>query len=231
MLFDNTCVVLLPTLNEVNSIGQMIDEIQEYIPPARIIVADSGSLNGTKEVVEKKGINIIHSTPGKGRTVQAAWYYFRYHCPSVESIMMLDSDGTYPTDMLPIMFYVLSRMDYDVVSGSRISDLSKREKGAMPFMNLLGNKVLTEIANILYPIQTTDLCTGYWGFNRKALESIDLSAKNFELEADVFVEMNRNKLRYFEYPITYKARVGSKPKLRLSDGYKIASWLIKKRFE
>jgi hypothetical protein len=58
---------------------------------------------------------------------------------------------------------------------------------------------------------------------------LQLSARGFEIEADMFAECVRQGLRITEIPITYRARK-DQPKLSsLRDGVKIGLFLCKRR--
>jgi dolichol-phosphate mannosyltransferase len=58
---------------------------------------------------------------------------------------------------------------------------------------------------------------------------LELEARGFEIEAEMFAECVRNGLRIAEIPITYRARA-DQPKLSsLRDGVKIGMFLWKRR--
>ncbi len=63
-----------------------------------------------------------------------------------------------------------------------------------------------------------------------AIQRLDLAARGFEIEADMFAECVRQDLSIAEIPITYRARV-DQPKLSsLRDGIKIGLFLCMRRF-
>lgn len=57
------CTVIIPALNEEKSIGQVIQEIPEWVD--RILVADNGSTDRTAEVAEAAGAVIVDA-PERG---------------------------------------------------------------------------------------------------------------------------------------------------------------------
>jgi hypothetical protein len=60
---------------------------------------------------------------------------------------------------------------------------------------------------------------------------MELAARGFEIEADMFAECVRKGLRIAEIPITYRARK-DRPKLAsLRDGAKIGLFLCKRRLQ
>jgi dolichol-phosphate hexosyltransferase len=95
-------------------------------------------------------------------------------------------------------------------------------------VNIVGNTLLTLLAQLLFHVKISDVCTGLWGFRRDAIRRLELAARGFELEADLFAESVLKGCSVAEIPITYRAR-HDRPKLvSLRDGLKISAFLFKK---
>ena len=215
---------MVPAKNEVETIGHVLKAIPR-MSNCDVIVVDGDSTDGTVEESIKHGVTVIVGKGlGKGFDVRIALELLK-----PDYLYMLDADGTYDPVNILAMHYLLSRDFCDVMIGSRINRML--EKGAMSYRNIFGNVMLTLLANILYKERTSDLCTGLWGFNRKALDCIKLTADGFDIEANLFTEINRNKLKLRAIPIAYRGRGGTKPKLKMSDGFVIAKRLITERFK
>jgi len=221
--------VLLPAYNEAESIGRVIDDIPKERLLAmgyetRVIVADSYSTDETAAISIDKGAMVVGCSRGKGTAVRHTLRgLIRRLNP--DCVVMLDSDYTYPPNYISIFVDRLN--EFDVVIGSRFESM---ESGAMSKTHERGNRALTWIANLLYRTKTPDLCTGYWGFGRKALSLIRLRAKGFDLEANLFTETDRHKLTLGIIPIYYRARVVTDSKLRVVDGVWIVKRLIQEKF-
>ena len=227
-MLGNGVSVIIPALNEEETIGRVVDEIpKEKMEQAgykvEILVVDNNSTDGTKKIAEEKGARVIvEPVRGKGRAIRTA-----FESVSGEFIFMLDADYTYPATHIPEMLKVLEG-GYDVVLGSRLK--GRREKGAMTRLNLVGNHLLAFLANILYGTRISDLCTGYWGFRAEVIKDLKLDATGFELEANMFAEIAKKGYRIGEVPVNYRRRA-TYPKLgALRDGFKIGRKLIRKRF-
>ena len=113
-----------------------------------------------------------------------------------------------------------------VVVGSRIR--GSIERGAMSNANLLGNRLLSGFASLLFRTRISDVCSGMWAFDSGKLKSLGLTAEGFELEADIFAECSLQGIPIVEIPIPYSKRIGE-PKLRLREGLRIAFALLRKR--
>jgi glycosyltransferase involved in cell wall biosynthesis len=228
MMNKNKICVIIPTLNEESSIGKVIDEIPKqaledagYV--VEIMVVDGISTDQTTQIARAKGARVVLETRrGKARAIRTA-------LEGVESnyIFMLDGDFTYSASYIPVMLQALQK--YPVVIGSRLK--GKREKGALGNVNFIGNHLLTGFANILYGTRISDLCTGYWGFRREVVQSLNLTTDGFQLEADLLIQVARKGYRIGEIPILYRCRAGKAKLSGLKDGIKIAKFLFSKRFK
>jgi len=115
-----------------------------------------------------------------------------------------------------------------VVIGSRLK--GKIEKGAMSELNIIGNRLLTLMANILHQGGTSDLCAGFWGSPGDVLGDLKLSADGFDFEADLFIQISRGSYSIAQVPITYRRRPTKQKLNSLKDGFKIGWKLIRDKF-
>ena len=220
--------IILPALNEELTIGKVIDEIpkedlQKVGYGVEIVVVDNNSTDGTAEIAKEKGVKVIvESIQGKGRAVRTA-----FKSVSGDFIFILDADYTYPATYIPRMLEVLQE-GYDVVIGSRLK--GQMREGAMSRVNLVGNRLLVFMANVLYRTRISDLCTGYWGLTRRVIEELELDAKGFELEAAMFTEIAKKGYNIAEVPICYRRRTAPGNLSSLKDGIKIGWTLLTARF-
>jgi len=141
--------VILPALDEQETIGQVIDAIPvEYLLQSGygvdITVVDGHSKDMTGAIAKARGARLlVQHGHGKGDAVRSAFEDF-----DGDYLFMMDADNTYPPEKIPDMLKLLEKDVYDVVLGSRLS--GSIEPGAMSRLNYIGNVVLTETANLLY---------------------------------------------------------------------------------
>jgi dolichol-phosphate hexosyltransferase len=218
--------IIIPTLNEESSIGRVIDEIPRKILEdsgysVDVLVADGISIDQTTQIAREKGAIVLHeSRKGKARAIRTALV-------KVDSnyIFMLDGDYTYPATYIPAMLETLQT--FPVVIGSRLK--GQREKGSLRKINLIGNYLLTALANLLFGTRISDLCTGYWGFRSDVIKQINLTADGFQLEAEFLVRVSRKGFKIGEVPILYRCRAGKAKLSGFRDGMRIAGFLLSKR--
>ena len=212
-------VVLIPAKNEEKGIGRVIKESKKHAD--KVIVVDGDSKDKTIMVGRKSGAEIFKGE-GKGKGYDFSKFLSDYEVSVKDVYVMLDGDGTYPTKYIPEFFATLK--EYDIVSGKR----SGAPANLKNIIHFAGNKIISLTGFLLYG-KYIDICTGMWGFRGKALRKLHLSAKGFELEADLFINLRRLGLKHKEILISHRKRIG-KEKLKEIDGFKIIYFLAKKKF-
>ncbi len=229
-MFKNEISVVLPALDEEMTIGRVIDgipivQLKQKGYDIDIMVVDGHSTDKTREIAQKKGARLIlQEGRGKGMGMKAA-----FRASSGNYLFMLDSDDTYPgyhiLDMLPL----LESGHYDVVLGSRLS--GNITPGAMSKLNMLGNKLLTNTANLLFPNghRVTDVCTGMWGFRREIVQRLNLEAKHFDIEAEMYAKCVKMSCKIGEVPIDYNKRISPSKLSSMKHGISIATRLFKEK--
>ena len=95
--------VLLPTLEEAETIGEVVDGFLEA-GFEHVLVVDGHSTDGTREVAREHGARVVTQTgSGKGQAVREGVEHI-----DREYVLMADGDGTYrpadAKDMLEPLF-------------------------------------------------------------------------------------------------------------------------------
>ncbi len=213
---EDVCI-LIPTLNEGETIGKLIREFKSMDYP-NILVIDGRSTDDTLKNAQNAGAKvIIQSGAGKGQAVSQAFQLI-----TNKYIVMIDGDGTYLPEEINRLLEPVSAGIADHVIGNRFANY---QEGAFTRLNLFGNKILNKIFGFAYGIWLNDILSGYRAFNNNTIKQIELNRTGFETETEITVECVKKDLKIMEVPITYLARVnGATTKLQpLRDGFKIAS--------
>ncbi len=193
--------VLLPTLNEAETIGEVIDGFRAE-GFENILVMDGDSDDGTQAIAKEHGARVlIQSGRGKGQAVREA-------VNAVESpyILMADGDGTYrPSDAGTMLDPVVSGRAEHVI-GDRFADM---EPGAMTRLNAAGNRLINRLFTMIHGRNLSDILSGYRAFTRSSFDRFNLEADGFGIETELAVECVRQGIETEVVPITYEARPGS----------------------
>jgi dolichol-phosphate mannosyltransferase len=212
--YKDVCV-LIPTLNEEESIGPVIKEFQA-MGFQNILLADGHSTDGTVDIARAAGSRIfVQSGSGKGQAMKEV-----FEVIEEEYILLIDGDGTYLPSEAPALLEPVMKGRAEHVVGNRHG---RMHGGALKRLNMFGNKMINFFFSTIYRVRLTDILSGYRAFTREGIHSLDLSTPGFEIESEMTIESVKKGLRIVEVPISYRPRsAGTKTKLHpFRDGLKI----------
>ena len=215
---DEVCI-LIPTLNEDLTIGEIVREFKE-LGYNHILIIDGNSTDNTVKISRESGANVrTQSGKGKGNAIIEA-----FEIMEQPYILMLDGDGTYnPKDAEKMLTPLFS--GFDQVIGDR---LINAEEGAFSRLNLFGNHMVNFLFKVAHSRDLRDILSGYRAFTRPAIQQMNLKEKGFEIETEISVESVRNGQRVMVVPIKYSRRPGTTTKLSpFHDGIKIVSTIYR----
>ncbi len=215
--------VVIPTLNEEDSIGDVLDKIpKDPKYEWEIIIVDGDSKDRTREIAEKKGAKVIvEKRRGYGRAYKTGFEH-----ATGEIIVTLDGDDTYPAEKITEIVEYLLKNDLDFISCERFSMM---KKGAMTLTHKIGNKILTIATRLLFGVKIKDSQSGMWVFRRDILKSLNLTSDGMPFSEEIKIEAWK-KFRCAEIPIEYRERKGEVKLNTWRDGFRNLKFLLKKRF-
>src|SRR4030066_1779444 len=221
--------IIIPVYNEVKTIQESIRRVPATGLVDEILAVDDGSIDGSREVLEKLSKDgqvkvIFHDhNQGKGKAVRTG-----IQNASGDLILIQDADLEYDPREYPNFLRPIQEGIADVVYGSRFLGAGRRP---VLFWNMVANKILTLVTNILYNNILTDMETGYKLFRREIVQNMPLKARGFDFEPEFTAKMLKSKARIYEVPLSFNPRDYSQGrKIRARDAF-IAMWtLIKYRF-
>ncbi|MCX6697858.1 MAG: S-layer glycoprotein N-glycosyltransferase AglJ [Methanoregula sp.] len=215
---DEVCI-LIPTLNEAPTIGQVIREFKA-LGYNHILVIDGKSADNTVKIAREAGATVrTQSGKGKGNAIIEAFEVIEQ-----PYILMLDGDGTESAKDAEKMLSPLF-LGFDQVIGNRLIDA---EEGSFSRLNLFGNHMLNMLFKIAHSRDLHDILSGYRAFSRTAIQQMHLKETGFEIETEISVEAVRNGQRIMVVPIRYSRRPGTATKLSpFHDGIKIVSTIYR----
>ena len=217
---------MLPTLDEEEALplvyGRIpFGELEGLGWKPRVFVIDGGSCDLTQKEALKLGCE-FHCQWGEGKGAGMRQAFDAFLKSGDEVLVMLDSDGTYSPEEIPLM--IESLPPGGVVIGDRLRGNLHPE--AMSPFNWIGNHLLTWMAVSLHGRVINDLCSGFWAFNREAIVKMQLNSMRFEIEAEMYTCCVNRKIPIHHLPISYSKRTGIAKLGSLKDGSSIARKLI-----
>jgi glycosyltransferase involved in cell wall biosynthesis len=209
--------VIIPAYNEEEGIVSTVKEVREATRSldAEIIVVDDGSTDKTAERAQELADKLVrHATNrGKGAAMRSG-----FEAASGEYLIFLDADGTYPAKFIPKMVQKLAEVDAVFTC--------RTNKEHIPFLNRLGNWLITKLIKKFSGFVGNDPLSGLYGLRRNVVEAIGLESSTFAIETEIVVKVSGMRFTATEIPITYRPRLGSSKLRPLRDGWRILRMVI-----
>lgn len=213
--------VIIPTINEEGSIGEVIDEVQKSLA-CEILVVDSNSKDRTVEIAKAKGATVINEPRlGYGRAYKTGFQH-----ATGDIIVTLDGDLTYPAYKIPELLKMLEKENLDFITCDRLTYL---EKGVMSGKHRFGNSVLTFFTMALFGMKIKDTQSGMWFFKKKILDKLELLSDEMAFSEEIKIESWKKGFQFKEVPIEYRIRKGEAKILTWQHGLGNLMFLFKKR--
>ncbi len=193
--------VIIPALNEEQSIGRVIDAIPKHLDPD-VIVVDNGSTDRTSEVARAHGARVV-SEPhrGYGAACLAGLAALR----EADIVAFLDADLSDDPAVLPDLIEPIASGRADLAIGSRM--IGEREPGALPLHSRFGNWLAGMILTHLYRQPTTDLGP-LRALRRETLERLQMADRGFGWTMEMQAKAARLRVPTLEVAVPYRRRVG-----------------------
>jgi len=223
VLHMTTVTLVIPTLNEEETIGEVIDTVPEGAVD-EVLIVDGKSKDRTVDIAQERGARtIIELRRGYGRA-----YKTGFANAEGDIIVTLDGDMTYPSEAIGGLVRMLEDEGLDFITCDRLSNLDPK---AMTLTHRFGNWALVFTMNVLFRMKLKDSQSGMWVFRKRILEKVTLTADGMPLSEEIKIEAWKKGFKCREVAIDYRPRTGTGAKLNTwSDGFLNLRFLFRKRF-
>jgi hypothetical protein len=201
--------IVIPCLNEAETLATCIGKALDYMKRSgivgEVIVADNGSIDGSRDIAGRNGASVItvHKR-GYGAAVRGG-----VGAANGRFVIMGDADDSYDFSSLDAFVKEL-RDGADLVMGNRFAGGIQR--GAMPALHeYFGNPVLSGIGRVFFASPLHDFHCGLRGFKRELIERLDLRTNGMEFASEMIVKATLHKLTIREVPTTLSKDGRSRP--------------------
>ena len=143
--------VVIPTHNEVQSIGRVLADLPADIV-TEVLVVDSNSTDGTPETASKMGARILRE-PRRGYGRACLTGLASANNPDV--VVFLDGDYSDRPAELPLLLAPIIAGRADITLGSRLG--KRRIREALPWHQAFGNRLAACLISLLYKLDISDL--------------------------------------------------------------------------
>jgi glycosyltransferase involved in cell wall biosynthesis len=197
--------VLIPTLNEEESIGGLVGRLPRDVVN-RVIVADGGSRDATVERARQAGAEVVAAERGYGRACLAA----AKAAADCKILVFMDGDGADDPSAIPALVRPIVADEQDFVIGSRAR--GKREPGSIAWHQLAAGRLMGAGIRLLYGVRFTDMCA-FRAIRRDALLGLGMREPTYGWNIEMQMRAAAAGLRILEIPVDYYRRTGGSSKV------------------
>lgn len=203
-------LVVIPTYNERENIGPILERLLKALPDVNALVVDDGSPDGTGAIADElakadERIQVMHRTEkaGLGAAYVAGfrWGLAREYATIVE----MDADGSHAPEDLPRVLEALD--DADLSIGSRYVP------GGSTVNWPMRRKLLSWVANFYAKIalgtKINDITAGFRAYRRTVLEKLpldEIASRGYCFQIDLAFRTKLAGFEVVEVPITFTER-------------------------
>lgn len=162
---EDGIVAIIPAYNEAETIGSVIDEVQEYVE--YIVVIDDKSSDDTERIAREHGAVVIEHAvnTGVGGALRTGYKFAIDH--GFEYVVQIDADGQHDPTYIPELLAVAP--EFDIVIASRYLNQSFRDYS---FVRRMGIRFFTAMVNILGSLSISDVTSGFRVYKVSSLKQI-----------------------------------------------------------
>jgi len=215
--------VIVPVFNEEGILEEFHRRVRDLDVNLNLIFVDNASSDNSLRILESfADVTIIRHSVNEG--YGGSLIDGMAHCRN-DKVVIIDADCEYPPEAIPAILDALD--NHDLVYTSRLLRRHSAADANMPFLKLLGNRIISGLFNLLFRQRTTDLYTGCKGFRRGCIEGLDFKRTGFEHVLEFACLLSARGYRIFDIPIAYAPRsTGASKMSHVSETAKFLALLL-----
>ena len=212
--------VVIPTLNEVSTIKQVL----EAIPKERvdeILVIDGRSTDGTVELVKELGYTLIFQpTKGFGEA-----FSFGAKKAKGDVVVFINGDNSQNPNDIPKLLDKLEE-GYDMVMASRYLPGAGSDDDT--WLHYIGNRIFTLLTNIIHGTRFSDVLYFFIAARKEVFNKVQTTSLRFEYCIELPVKTHKAGFKITQVPSFERKRSGGQAKVNaFSVGWKILLAILK----
>ena len=225
------CLVIVPTYNEAENIGKLLEEIFRLYPGMLdVLIIDDNSPDGTAGIVRglQKRLDrlFLIERPGKMGLGTAYIEGFR-HAIREEYDLVIEMDADYSHDPAVIARMLETIGQADLVVGSRYMGNTVNVVN-WPLGRLVLSKAASLYTRLITGMPVSDPTSGYKCFRVNALQALDLDrihSQGYSFQIEMNFRMWKKGCAIEEIPIVFVDRTVGKSKMTRKNIFE-AVWVV-----
>lgn len=204
----NQTLIVLPALNESETIAATLTEISQKLPGAHCLVVDDGSTDNTASIARAQGVAVA-SFPfnlGVGAAMRFGFRYALAH--GFCNVIQLDADGQHDPAYVPQLLAQLDR--FDLAIGARFAGEGDYRASGPRWW------AMRMLAAVISKTARTPLTDTTSGFRASGPRAVAYFAQDYPAEylgdtIESLVSGLRSGLTVTQVPVAMRARAGGQP--------------------
>ena len=210
-------LVIVPTYNERENIGPLLDQLMGLPERVDVLVVDDASPDGTADLVKERAAREprIHLLQRSGKLGLGSAYVegFRYAlAQGAEYIFEMDADFSHDPQAIPA--FLAAAQDADVVLGSRY--LHGVRVVNWPLNRLILSRAANVYTRLITGLPVHDATSNFRLYSRRLLDRVTIeSTGGFELGIELTVKAYLLGMKLAEVPTTWRDRTAGTSRFKL----------------
>jgi dolichol-phosphate mannosyltransferase len=201
--------IIVPTYNERDNLISLIERIDMVLSPItayEIVIVDDDSPDGTAAIArsasERYPVKLVVRQNTRGLATAVVEGFRQAKSPA---LTVIDADLQHPPELLPrLLEGIWNGADVVIASryipGGSIPRWGISRKLASKFAALLARIILPAARGIADPL------SGFFAFNRKAIEKVDLNPIGYKILLEILAIGNYNKVTEIPYAFSEREK-------------------------
>lgn len=189
------CCVILPTYNNEQTIGTVIEAVLKYTK--HIIIVNDGSTDKTQQILAKYShLTIVSYSPNQGKGWALRQGFDKALSMGYEYAITMDTDGQHYAEDIVSFANALPQNTNAIIIGSR-----NLNQNNVPGKSSFGNKFSNFWFKLETGIDMPDTQSGYRLYPLIPLSKIHFFTKKYEFEIEVLVRAAWNDVAIINIPV------------------------------
>jgi glycosyltransferase involved in cell wall biosynthesis len=216
------CAVVIPCLNEGETIGGLVKQVREHLPT--VVVIDDGSSDGTGERAREAGAEVIglNARQGKGAALITGWRHLAEG--GFTWALSMDGDGQHSPDDIPKFLNEVSPDLPALVVGNRMVD-----SAAMPWVRRQENRWMSLRLTRRAGFPLPDSQCGFRLLHLGSFSRMELMTRHFEIESELVLAAVRLGIPIRFVPVQVIYRRGQSKISPVADSLRWFRWFLQRR--
>jgi glycosyltransferase involved in cell wall biosynthesis len=207
-------LVIVPTFNERQSVGRLVQRLHRALPTFDVLVIDDGSTDDTlRQVPPQTAVVSLPFNLGIGGAMQTGYRYAALH--GYDVAVQVDGDGQHRPGEVWRLVEHLMEGDADMVVGSRFLGPGRYKQS---LTRKMGIHILDGMIHLLSGLPITDCTSGFRVANRRVIRAFAHWYPDDYPEPEVILLLHRAGFRITELGVRMRQRRAGMTSIPLARG-------------